>query len=180
MTAQTALEHDKARLIRLGNMADRLAFDEWGIVASDGRMTVTTRRQTGEEVVLCELGQGALPDEIELLCGALDILRLLFRVRGRSVAALRQLRRELGRDKPLKDGDFTTNAAMLIKERPFQRFLETRGEGGPVRDEKAADGRLKALLGITTKRVLNEDARAQAAWIDLRGDYESWLRGAAR
>lgn len=180
MTAETSLEHDKARLARLADTAERLAFDEWGIVASDGRMTVTSRRATGEEVALCQITVDALSDEIELICGALDILQLLFRVRGRSVSAIRQLRREMGRDGGLKQGDFTANAAMLIKERAFQRFLEARGAGGPVRDEKAADACLKALLRVTTKKRFNDDVRAQAAWIDLRGEYETWVRGAAR
>jgi hypothetical protein len=174
---QPTLDQDKARLAKLGEMAESLAFDEWGIMAKDGRTIVTTRRHTGEDVVLFQMSPDALSEEIEIASSALEILRLLFRTRGRSVAAIRDLQRQLGRDPKRRDGDFAANAAMLTDDRRFQRFLESKGAGGPVRDKTAADTRMKSLLAIKSKTELNHDARAQAAWIALRTDYETWLRG---
>lgn len=177
MTLEPTLEQDKASLARLADMAERLHGDRWGMVA-DEAMCVTTRRATGEEVVLCTFTVDALPDEIDLIAGALDDLRLFLRSRSRAAKQFRDMQRQLGREeRRLREGDFAANAAMLCNDRPFQRFLEGATAGGPVRDSRAADTRLKSVLAITSKRQLNEDAGAQGRWLALRGDYQNWLRG---
>lgn len=177
MSAGPTLEQDKAAFARLFHIAERLSGDRWGMVA-DGTITVTARRSTGEEVALCVFTADALPDEIDLIAGALDDLRLSLRSRSRAADTVRDLRRQLGRmPAPKRDGDFAANAAILCGERPFQRFLEEIGAGGPVRDLRAADTRMKALLDIKSKSQLNEDAAAQAKWIDLRSRYQAWLGG---
>ncbi len=178
MTDAAALERDKAKIGRLSDVAERLDGDGWGMVAADKAVTVTTRRATGEAVPLCTFTAEALPDEIELIAGALDMLRLFLRTRGRAAQALADLRRQLGQEeRRLREGDFAANAAMLCNERPFQRFLELKGAGGAVRDKQAADTRLKFLLNIQSKTRLNDDVAAQARWLSRRGDYELWMRG---
>lgn len=171
------LERDKASLARLADIAERMDGDKWGMVAAE-TMAVTTRRATGEEVVLCTFATDALPDEIDLIAGALDDLRLFLRSRSRAAKQFRDMQRQLGREEQrLREGDFAANAAMLCNDRPFQRFLEEKTAGGPVRDSRAADTRLKSVLAIASKTQLNEDAGAQRRWLALRGDYQNWLRG---
>lgn len=177
MTQAPTLERDKAKLARLADIAQRMAGDGWGMVAAD-TMQVTTRRATGEDVVLCVFSADALPDEVELIAGALDDLRLFLRSRERAVQVLGDLRRQLGHEEKRKrDGDFAANAAMLCGVRTFQRFLDEIGAGGAVRDPRAADTRLKFLLRVDSKKQLNDEADAQSRWIDLRGKYEAWMRG---
>lgn len=179
MTDSLALEKDKAALSRLADIAERMAQDRWGMVADGDNMRVTSFRGEGEEVTICILTSAALPDEIDLIAGALDDLRLFARSRARASEAFRALREQVagGGAPRLREGDFAANAAMLCGERTFQRFLEETGADGAVRDKDAADKRLKALLGITSKRQLNDDLAAQAGWIDLRSRYQAWMRG---
>lgn len=174
MTLEPTAEQDKGRVARLAHVADCLAGDQW-LFVTDGAVTrIVARRADGQEVALCTLTADVRPDEVELISSALDTARLLFRVRGRAAAEVRRLK-AAGDVLPLRDGDFTTNAAMTISEPAFWKFLESRGAGA-VTDKGAADAALKKLLNITSKKQLNEDARAQAAWIDLRSAFDAWLR----
>lgn len=180
MTAVPSLERDKAAFVRLADIAERLEGDRWSMIADGGVVQVTSLRADGREVALCTFTAEAQADEIDLISGALDDLFCFVRLRARAKQEFRDLRRQLGEGgSALREGDFAANAAMLCAERPFQRFLEERGEGGPVRDKEAADVRLKALLGITSKKQLNDEADAQARWVGLRDQYQLWMRGGA-
>lgn len=178
MTAAQSLEKDKAAFSRLADIAERMQDDRWGMVADGDGIRVTSFRGDGGEVTVCILTAEALPDEIDLVAGALDDLRLFVRSRERAKEEFRALRGQGSGGAPrLRDGDFAANAAMLCAERTFQRFLEETCAGGAVRDKDAADKRLKEHLGITSKRQLNDDLAAQASWIDLRSRYQAWMRG---
>lgn len=181
MSAEPTVEQDKARLARLMDVHERTQDDEWGFFSDDLGMAVTARRAGGEERIIGRLTADASSDEIELFVSAHEILRHFVRSYRRSVSAFRDLKERLDRLEPprepvLRDGDFAANAAMTLDDRRFWRFLEQKG-GGPVRDKAAADARLKDLLKIGSKSKLNEDVFAQTGWIDLRGEYEAWLRG---
>lgn len=178
MSAAPSLERDKAKLEQLAEIARRMEGDWWGMEADGETIKLVARRSTGEDVTLGHFSTDALPDEIELICGAFDLLLLLMRTRARAREEFRELRRQLGQEeKRLREGDFAANAAMHCGERPFQRFLEEASQCGPVRDKLAADTRLKGLLNITSKKQINEDAAAQGRWIAFRGRYEHWMRG---
>ncbi|GLR55150.1 hypothetical protein KYK30_31860 [Shinella yambaruensis] len=178
MTPLPSLERDKAAFARLADIAERMQGRQWGMSSDGERVHLTTTRGGGEEVTIGTFTADALSDEIDLIAGALDDLLCFIRLRARAVEEFRELRRQLAPgDRVLRDGDFAANAAMLCAERPFQRFLEERGEGGPVRDKDAADARLKVLLNIASKRQLNDEPEAQARWVSLRGDYHIWMRG---
>lgn len=179
-TAQKAVpsvEDDRKRLARLAEMADALKEDNWQLVAKDKQMLVTVKRRNGVEAVLFEISPDAMSEEIEIASSAFEILQLLFRTRSRAADAFRQMREQQGAKPALKAKDYTTEAAMKLKERAFQRFLEEVGGKGPVRDEFAADKVLKALLRVDSKKKLNEDMVAQQAWFDLRGRFDAWVRG---
>ncbi|PZR66969.1 MAG: hypothetical protein DI537_50390, partial [Stutzerimonas stutzeri] len=59
----------------------------------------------------------------------------------------------------------------------FRRFLETRGPGSPVPDERAADTRLKFLLSIESKGEIDKRPEVKAAFLQLKNDYYLWKRG---
>jgi hypothetical protein len=178
MTAVPSLERDKAVFARLIDIAERMQGDRWGMVADGESVRVTSLRTDGIEVALCTFTAEAQADEIDLIAGALDDLLCFVRLRARAKQEFRDLRRRLDDNAgpSLRDGDFAANAAMLCAERPFQRFLEERAAAGPIRDKDAADSALKKLLAITSKTQLNDTPDAQARWISLRGDYQSWMR----
>ncbi len=178
MSAAPSIERDRAAFARLADIAERMQGHQWGMSSDGERVHLTTTRGGGEEVTIGTFTAEALSDEIDLIAGALDDLFCFIRLRARAVEEFRELRRQIvSGGTALREGDFAANAAMLCAERPFQRFLEERGEGGPVRDKDAADARLKALLNITSKRQLNDEPDAQARWVSLRGDYQIWMRG---
>lgn len=181
MSAEPTVEQDKARLARLMDVHERTKGDAWGFYSDEVGMAVTSRRAGGEERIIGRLTADASSDEIELFVSAHEILRQFVRSYRRSVSAFRDLKERLDRVEPrqepaLRDGNFAANAAITLDDRRFWRFLEQKG-GGPVRDKAAADARLKSLLNITSKTELNENVFAQTRWIDLRSEYEAWLRG---
>lgn len=169
---------EKARLVRLAGIADRCINDRWLIDAYGRQTNIVARRSTGEQAVICTIHQAALPDEMDLIAGALENLLLFLELRRRSIAALRGLA-TAGSDHVirLRDGDFAANAAMLCAEPLFHRFLEHRDPTRHVHDKDHADAALKALIGITSKKQLNTEEAAQAAFLDLRAEFNLWKEG---
>jgi hypothetical protein len=115
----------------------------------------------------------ALPEDIELVSGALENVALFLELRRRAVIALRRGVSPRG----LRDGDFAANAAMLCAEKLFHRFLERRDSSRAIHNEDHADTVLKKLLGISSKTQINTEARAQMAFLDLRADFDAWKQG---
>ncbi|NTJ46535.1 hypothetical protein G6K93_05845 [Agrobacterium rhizogenes] len=175
---QTDRDREKVKLARLSDIADRLAGDVWHVDADDDRIRLVSRRSTGEEALLLTLHGDALHDEIEIIAGALDHLFLFLGLRSRAVETVQALRTEIERMKRKTDSDdLTRTVSIMLSWRTFQRFLETRGAGGPVRDKAAADTRLKSVLAIDSKKLLNTDERAKQACLQLLRDYDAWNRG---
>ncbi|MGV1833092.1 hypothetical protein [Agrobacterium vitis] len=124
----------------------------------------------------------ALHDERDLICGALDHLRLFLRLVDRAAIAVRDLRGELAthnsqpaarHNKP----NHAAQASILLSHAAFHQFLSETGGGCVVDDKDTADAALKDRLGITSKKQINEDDRVRAAWLSLYGEYEARLRG---
>jgi hypothetical protein len=179
--AQTARDQERARLARLGVIAERCGRDQWSITAEAREIHITTRRCTGEDAKLCTIHDGALADEIELISGALEHVCLFLALRQRAVIAFNELQRKA---KPapqtLKPGDFAANAAMLLAKQEFHRFLERKDASRVIHTNEHADTVLKSLLGITSKSQLNTQGQAQGAFIQLRADFEAWVQRGCR
>lgn len=177
MTMEPTAEQDKVRLGRLATTVAAMAGDEWLMTAEAGAMHLVSRRSDGSRVELCTFSAAIQNDELELIVGALDSALLLFRVRGRAASEFRKMRDAQAQGMSLRPGDFSANAAMTLNEPRFWRFLESKLPGELIANKFQADARFKKLLGIQSKTVLNEDVFAQQAWIDLRAEYDAWLRG---
>ncbi len=172
--------HEKAVLDRLADIRDRRDGDIWSLDAEGADMRIVVRRSTGEEAHICTIHAAALADERDLLCSALDHLRLFLGLFARASARVRGLAAEierLTRRAERKSG--AQRAAILIGEGPFRRFLETCGAGGPVRDAQAADTRLKGVLAIQSKKDIDTDSRARTAFDALLRDFYRWKKGGA-
>lgn len=170
-------EREKAVLAELREAAARMQGDEWAFTNVGREFHLFTRRATGEEAHICTIHADALVDEQRLIVAALENLVLFLALFDRAANAVRDLQRRLGgRAEGERRKDFAAQAAMLLPSRQFQRFLEGKGAGGPVRDAGAADTRLKSILGLQSKSQLNSEAWAQEAWKRLTGEFEAWKR----
>lgn len=179
--AERARDREKARLGRLAGIADRCLNDSWVIDAYGRQRNIVARRSTGEQAVICTIHQAALPDEMDLIAGALENLLLFLELRRRAIVALRERQTEAAppaKDEArIREGDFAANAAMLCAEPLFHRFLESRDPTRDIHDKDHADAALKALIGIASKKQLNSEREAQAAFLDLRADFNLWKEG---
>lgn len=178
--AQTAREREKQRVARLENIVQRAKGDRWSFDVDSKQTHILSLRATGESVVLCTIHDEALPDEIELISGALANIVLLLELRQRAIIAVKSGRASHPQQPPsqqqqMRDGDFAANAAILCGQQLFHRFLERRSRDcGAIHNKDHADKVMKQLIGITSKTQLNKEERAQAAFIDLRSDFEVW------
>lgn len=185
-TDNSSRDRERQAIGRLRGTFERCHDDAWLLEAAAGEMKLIVRRSTGEDAHVCTIHADALDDERDLICGALDNLSLFLRLFDRAAATVRDLRGGAGRGgagqqaPKEREKDYAANAAMLLAERSFQRFLETISAGGPVRDKAQADTRLKSLLAISSKTFINRDSRAQAAFLRLRADYYAWKTGGPR
>lgn len=179
--AQTSREKEKRRVRRLAAIADILHGDRWMIDVDQRHTNIISKRPSGERAVLCTIYPEAMPEEIELLCGALENLVLLLDIRRRAIIALKSEQTSVPQEpqtrEQLRDGNFAANAAMLCAEPLFHRFLERKSTGGAIHTKDHAEAALKKLLGITSKTQLNKEQRAQTAFLDLRSDFDVWKSG---
>lgn len=176
-------QREKARVARLEDITGRCKGDKWRLDTDGDQTHIIARRSTGESVILGTLYAEALPDEIELLTGALENTILFLTLRERAKIGFRSGQSPPPERQPasrLRDGDFAANAAILCADPLFHRFLERRqhpAEARAIHNKDHADTVLKKLIGITSKTQLNREERAQAAFIDLRSDFELWKGG---
>lgn len=78
-------------------------------------------------------------------------------------------------DGPAKD--YAAEAAMKCADPAFKRFLiECHGLERPATDDRTAQ-KLRSLLGVTSRRALNESTAAAARWRSLRTAFDGWRRG---
>jgi hypothetical protein len=182
MTTISAQQRDREKVAinRLRANADRRSDDTWTVEDCGGALRLIVRRSTGEDAHVATIHPDALDDERDLICGALGNLLLFLRLFDRAADTVRDLNRQLRRGQAQQQQkNYSAQAAMLLSDRAFQRFLESKGAGGPVRDKGSADTRLKSLLAISSKSQINTVERAQAAFLALRGEFEAWKRGGA-
>lgn len=178
MSGKVDRAHEKDVLERLRFAAQATADDRW-LVETDGEQVfIIAARATGEDVHICTIHADALEVERRLIGQALEHMRLFLGLFDRAAGTVRDLKRQLGQqERKVRAGDYAAQAAMLLDDRRFQRFLEGKGAGGPVRDKGAADTRLKSLLRLESKRQLNSEDWAREAWKRLMGEFDAWKRG---
>lgn len=166
---------------RLRYLSARIDGDVWAFEPRGNNIAVIARRSTGDEALICTLHADALPDERDLICGAAENLAFLLGLIGRASDAVRNLKKQLDAQQTAAvRKKYAAQAAILLSDRTFQRFLEIKGAGGLVRDKAQADTRLKSILAISSKKEIDNDPRAQAAFLHFRKDFEAWKRGGSR
>lgn len=74
--------------------------------------------------------------------------------------------------------NYTANAAMMVKEESFRRFLGSCYSEDYVMTPVEADKDVKARLNIKSKSELNTDNAAAERWKGLRSQYDAWMAAA--
>ena len=170
-----------ACLVAIRRRVAALAGCQW-LMSVDGATTMLdVRGNDGSLITIASFTGHASLDEIELVTSALEDLRFLLGLLDRAISALR---RQRGDDAARGGGerrapDHTTEAAMLCADPAFKRFLmDEHGLESPANDERTAQ-RLRGLLGVTSRKEINQSDAARVRWVSLRDEFWKWKRRAA-
>lgn len=130
----------------------------------------------GSLLPIVRFTRAATVDERDFIINAPDdvgfLLSLLDRAIRKERARLAAERSQAAATPAVKD--HTTEAAMLCESPMFQKFLvERHGLDAPVTKDRAAQ-RLRSVLGITSRKQLNENDAARERWFALRRDFNTW------
>ncbi len=84
--------------------------------------------------------------------------------------------RERGEIGERRAKDYAAQAAMIGTTPAFKRFLmERHGLDSPATDERCAQ-KLRGLLGVTSRRELNDGGQAAERWQALWREFEGWRK----
>jgi hypothetical protein len=168
---------------RLAGIRASLAAIEPGDfrLAHDGQDWIVERLcDFGELAPLCRFDAGALDAERDFVVAAPSTVRFLLKLVDRAIDKLRanEPRPETRGSAMARDPkNFAAECAMKCKDDPaFRVFLEERhGLERPLTDERV-NQKVRSILGVQSRKELNDSARAADAWKALRGDYETWRK----
>lgn len=161
-------------LHRIRNKLVGLSGQKWYRSADDRGQFVEARTAIGELNEIARFHPGALPEEIDFVVGAPEMVAFLLRLVDRAIAKARK-------DAPRKKNqnrnkDFAAEAAMKCDDAAFKVFLkEKHGLERPLTAERAAQ-KLRTILGITSRSELNKDDAAADRWRSLRASFEAWRK----
>lgn len=164
------------RLQRIRDGLEAIAPGEWTRAADDLGEFVEVRDEHGVLVNIARFQPGASLDEITFIASAPETVRFLLGLVDRAIVALREKGGQAAAPKGEGPKDFAAEAAMKCAEPAFKTFLaERHGLERPLTDDRTAQ-KLRSLLGITSRRELNENGQAAERWKRLRGDFLEWRK----
>ena len=171
---------DAIRLKNLRLLLDCADCTEAVMVGEPEGMGMAFKRGAGPHVTVARFTRQANATDMELCAAAVSALPFLIRLVDRAAEAVRELKRQLPEPATPEPADkpknFAAEAAIKCGEPAFKRFLmECHGLESPATDEATA-GKLRHILGITSRAELNDDALAAARWKDLRAAFAAWRK----
>lgn len=181
MNAQS-LSPDAARLRAVRDNLVAIAPAWWQRVHDVDGCYVESRGEMGELFVLARFDPSATIEEITFVVDAPDTVVFLLRLLDQAFGKIRTLRGlpepgERGQGGEHDPKNFAAECAMKCKEPAFKAYLEQRhGLDRPLTDERVAQ-RVRTLLGVQSRKELNDGGKASDAWKDLRADFAMWQRG---
>ncbi|WP_353641338.1 hypothetical protein [Mesorhizobium sp. WSM2239] len=172
---------EAARLARIRDQVDAIAPGDWARVNDAEGALVEARTARGMLLPIARFDPGATEDEIAFIVDAPSSVRFLLGLVDRAIAktkALQPDRQGQPPAGPVADvrANYAAEASMKCSEPAFLCFLEDRhGLERPLTQDRAI-GKLRSLLGISSRKELNMDDQAAARWKAMRGDFENWKR----
>lgn len=165
---------DAMKLRKVRGRLDALAGAQWFRSADDRGEFLEAKTTNGELNEIARFHPGALPEEIDFLANAPDMIIFLLRLVDRAIA---KARKEAPRQQNQnRRDDFARDAGIKCNDAAFKVFLEEKhGLERPLTAERAAQ-RLRTLLGVSSRSELNNNAAAAERWRSLRTSFDAWLK----
>lgn len=166
---------------RLAAIRDSLAAVDtrgWTRVEDGEGGFVEATAEFGERIVLLRFEGIASDAEKQFVADAVETCRFLLGLVDRAIDRMRAPPSSQPPAGEIHDErkNYAAEAAMKCGEGGFKVFLEEQhGLERPLTDERTVQ-KLRSLLGVTSRRELNDNDEAAARWKKLRGEYEAWRR----
>ncbi|KQZ81887.1 hypothetical protein ASD64_09020 [Mesorhizobium sp. Root157] len=171
--------NDTARLAMIRARLAAIAPGQWSRVHDGDGCFVEARGPMGELSPVLRFNPGASDDEIMLVVDLPETLVFLLGLVDRAIARLKPpVRQDVqrGEAQARDPKNFAAECGMKCQDPSFKVFLEERhGLERPLTDERVAQ-KVRGLMGVTSRRELNDGGRASEAWRQLRGEFDAWLR----
>ncbi|RWO90906.1 hypothetical protein [Mesorhizobium sp.] len=181
-----ALSPDAMRLKAVRASLAGIAPGRWTRVQGpDGAFVEVRGEMPGEVFVLARFDAAATVDEINFVCNAPDTIHFLLRLLDAAFFEIRALR---GLPEPRRPAEqrgepmardvknFAAECAMKCQDAAFKVFLhEQHGLEKPLTAERVAQ-KVRSLLGVQSRKELNNGGQASEAWIALRGAFDAWRK----
>lgn len=179
-----ALSPDAMRLRAIRSALAAIEPAAWTRVHGADGAYVESRGEMGELFVLARFDEATI-DEIAFVTDAPDTVRFLLRLLDDAFEKIRQLRglpeprrADQQRGEPMARDvkNFAAECAMKCQDAAFKVFLhEVHGLEKPLTDGRVAQ-KVRSLLGVQSRKELNNGGRASEAWIALRGAFDAWRK----
>lgn len=170
---------DSARLAAVRARHEAIAPGDWSRVHDDAGCFVEARGPMGELLPVLRFDPGASEDEIAFVCHATDDVGFLLGLVDRAIERFKpkpDCSPARGDPAPAGPKNFAAECAMKCDEPAFRVFLEERhGLERPLTEDRVAQ-KVRGLLGVTSRKELNDGGQSAERWKALRADYDAWRR----
>lgn len=174
---------ESARLLRIRDQLKAIAPGEWARAHDKEGCFVEARCPRGELLQVARFHPGASEAEIDFTVDAPRNVAFLLDLVDRAIKAHRKgIPQDAMRASDAHTGghdearNYAAQCAMTCGEPAFRVFLETcHGLERPLTDERVAQ-KVRSILGVTSRRKLNEPGAAADRWKSLRSAFDAWKR----
>lgn len=173
------MSNEAQELRRIRDKLAGLSGAQWFLAADDIGSFVEAKTANGDVVEVARFHKGASPEEIEFFANAPHSVAFLIALVDRAIASARRGQPARANKREQHDPrNYAAQASMMCGEPAFKVYLhEEHGLEKPLTDDRVAV-RLRSLLGISSRKILNSDPQAAERWRALRADYTAWRRAA--
>lgn len=179
-----ALSPDAARLKAIRVSLEAIGPAVWTRAHDERSALIEARGEMGELLVLARFDAASV-DEIAFAAEAPDMVRFLLRLLDSAFDEIRALRglpaprrqvEQRGEPAASQSKDFAAECAMKCGEPAFKVFLaEQHGLERPLTDDRVAQ-KVRSLLGVTSRKELNNGGEAGERWKALRAGFAAWRK----
>lgn len=146
----------------------------WELGSEGDGMILAAAGRDGSNVIVARFSAHATIDEMQLSSGALDYCRFLLSLVDRAIVAMKAAEQREPEPEARRAPNYSAEAAMLCGSPAFKKFLmERHGLESPATDERVAQ-KLRSILGVTSRRQINESEAVRDRWVRLRADFNFW------